>query len=129
MKIMNGVCKFCGQVAAMEVPDDFTIEQANEEATKKCQCPEAQSWTLREYNRTTATEFIKDTFKGDEYMQDFMTMNLDAVMDEAIEKVTVQQKKWISANIVETKTYTMNLNNESKLIVNVKRSYARKEKF
>ena len=113
----------------IDCPESFTQEEVDEEVTKKCSCPEAQAMALKEYNRNTAAAFLKDAFKDDEYMQEVMNMNLDAAMDEAIEKVTIVQKRWVDDKVVETKTYTMSLNADSKLIMNVKQSYSRKEKF
>ena len=125
----QGKCKYCGQIAMIDCPESFTQEEVDEEASKKCSCPEAQAASLKEYNRTSAAAFIKDAFKNDQYMQDFMPVVVDAVMDEAADKVQVVQKTAISAKTVETKTYTMSLNNEGRLIINMKQAYASKEKF
>lgn len=125
----QGKCKYCGQIAMIDCPEGFTQEEVDEEATKICKCPEAQAMSIKEYNRTSAAAFIKDAFKSDEYMQDFMTNTVDAVMDCAADKVQVVQKTAISAKTVETKTYTMSLNNEGRLIINMKQAYASKEKF
>lgn len=113
----------------IDCPEGFTQEEVDEEATKICKCPEAQAMSIKEYNRTSAAAFIKDAFKSDEYMQDFMTNTIDAVMDCAADKVQVVQKRGIDAKTVETKTYTMSLNNEGRLIINMKQAYASKEKF
>lgn len=42
MKSEIGYCKFCGQSRVMEVPDDYTQELIDADATKKCNCEEAQ---------------------------------------------------------------------------------------
>lgn len=125
----QGQCKYCGQIAMIDCPEGFTQEEVDEEVTKICKCPEAQAMSIKEYNRTSAAAFIKDAFKSDKYMQDFMANTVDAVMDEAADKVQVVQKTAISAKIVETKTYTLSLNNEGRLIINMKQSYSSKEKF
>ena len=45
MRTATGVCKFCGQTAALEVPEKFTQEMIDEEAVRHCDCPEAQAFT------------------------------------------------------------------------------------
>ena len=41
MKSVIGYCKFCGNSRMMEVPESYTQELVDEDATKKCDCDEA----------------------------------------------------------------------------------------
>lgn len=127
--VKQGKCKFCSQIGMIEAADEMTQEEIDKEVTLKCTCPEAQAFATKEYNRTAAAAFIKDAFKNDEYMTDYMTHTLDAVMNEVADKVQVVQKRFLDSKTIETKVYTMSLNNEGTLIINMKQSYSSKEKF
>jgi len=127
--VKQGKCKFCSQIGMIEAADEMTQEEIDKEVTLQCKCPEAQAFATKEYNRTSAAAFIKDAFKNDEYMKDYMTHTLDAVMNEGADKVQVVQKRLLDSKTIETKVYTMTLNNEGTLIINMKQSYSSKEKF
>lgn len=42
MQTKNGVCRFCGQNRMVEVPNDFTQEETDEEVTMICHCDGAK---------------------------------------------------------------------------------------
>jgi len=79
MKTATGTCKYCGQIATLQVPEEFTQEIIDEEATKKCDCPEAQAFTKQQEEIANAEGMIKDFFKDREGMQKIKDILLSAV--------------------------------------------------
>ena len=79
MKTATGVCMFCGQNAVLEVPEEFTQEMIDEEAVKKCDCPEAKAITRLQETIANAEGAIRDFFEGREGMDVIKTLLLNAV--------------------------------------------------
>lgn len=79
MKTATGVCKFCGQSAALEVPEKFTQEEIDEEVVRHCDCPEAQAFTKQQEEIANAEGMIKEFFKDREGMQKIKDLLLSAV--------------------------------------------------
>lgn len=75
MKQTQGKCKYCGQYIVLEVPDTFTEEDINEEASRKCSCPQAEARARIEENIASAEGAIKALFNEKEnvtYMRDVL---------------------------------------------------------
>ena len=79
MKTKTGACKFCGQIATLEVPEKFTQEMIDEEAVKRCDCPEAQAYTKQQESIANAEGMIKEFFKDREGMDTIKELLLGAV--------------------------------------------------
>lgn len=79
MKTATGTCKFCGQIATLEVPEEFTQEIIDEETVKKCDCPEAKAFTKQQETIATAEGMIKDFFEKREGMEKIKDLLLSAV--------------------------------------------------
>ena len=79
LKSVQGVCKFCGQFVALEVPESFTDIDIAEEAVKKCDCPEARAYTKQQEDIATAEGMIKEFFKDREGMDTIKDILLSAV--------------------------------------------------
>lgn len=79
MKTATGTCKFCGQIATLEVPEEFTQEIIDEEVVKKCDCPEAKAFTKQQETIATAEGMIKDFFEKREGMEKIKDLLLSAV--------------------------------------------------
>ena len=79
MKTATGVCKYCGQTAALEVPESFTQEMIDEEAVKKCDCPEAKAFTKQQETIANAEGMIREFFKDKESLEAIKTLLLGAV--------------------------------------------------
>ena len=79
MKTATGVCKFCGQTVALEVPEEFTQEIIDEEAVRKCDCPEAKAFTKQQETIAAAEGMIKDFFENREGMEKIKDLLLSAV--------------------------------------------------
>lgn len=94
MKTVTGVCKFCGQSVAMEVPKKFTQQEIDEEAVKKCDCAEAQAYTKQQETIATAEGMIKDFFEDREGMQTIKNLLLSAVTplaEKSIEAISISK--------------------------------------
>ncbi len=92
MKQATGTCKYCGQMFALEVPDDFTQEDINTEARKKCTCPEAQALTKREENIAYSEGAIREFFKDRpdlEIIADIMLRAVTPMAECKIDKLSV----------------------------------------
>jgi len=79
MKTATGACKYCGQIATIEVPKRFTQQEIDEEVTKKCDCPEAKAITKQQEMIASAEGMIKDFFKDREGMDAIKLLLLSAV--------------------------------------------------
>lgn len=79
MKTAQGVCKFCGQTAVLQVPEEFTQEIIDEEAIKKCDCPEAKAFTKQQETIASAEGMIKNFFEDREGMEKIKDILLSAV--------------------------------------------------
>lgn len=79
MKTATGVCRYCGQSAALEVPESFTQDIIDEEAVKRCDCPEAKAYTKQQETIASAEGMIKDFFSDREGMQAVKDLLLSAV--------------------------------------------------
>lgn len=79
MKTATGVCRYCGQSVALEVPESFTQDIIDEEAVKRCDCPEAKAYTKQQETIASAEGMIKDFFSDREGMQAVKDLLLSAV--------------------------------------------------
>ena len=79
MKTVTGTCKYCGQTVALEVPESFTQDVIDEEAVKRCDCPEAKAYTKQQETIASAEGMIRDFFSDREGMQAVKDLLLSAV--------------------------------------------------
>ena len=79
MKTATGTCKYCGQIATFEVPDKFTQKEIDEEAVKRCDCPEAQAITKQQEMIASAEGMIRDFFRDRDGMEAIKLLLLSAV--------------------------------------------------
>ena len=88
MKDVQGACKFCGQFRAMQVPDSFTQADIDEEATKKCDCVDAQADTRIKENIANTEGTIGEFFKDKEGLEELKELLLTAVKPLAEYKIS-----------------------------------------
>ena len=79
MKTATGVCKYCGQIATLQVPESFAQDVIDEEATRKCSCPEAQAAERQQAMIASAEGMIKEFFRDREGMDTIKDLLLRAV--------------------------------------------------
>ena len=94
MKTATGVCKFCGQQAALEVPEEFTQEMIDEEAVKNCDCPEAEAYTAQQERIANGEGAVKTCFEDSEDMdalRDELLRLVAPVIDGTFGKITIER--------------------------------------
>ena len=92
LKQVQGVCRFCGQYIALEVPGSFTQEDIDEEAIKKCKCPEAEKYTRTQENIAYTEGMIKNFFEhrtGLEVIKDMLIGAVKPLAEGQITKITI----------------------------------------
>lgn len=87
MKDVQGKCRFCGQYQMLSVPDSFNDVDIEDEATKKCDCAEAQADTKIKENIANTEGAIKDFFKDKENLSVLKELLLAAVKPLAEYKI------------------------------------------
>lgn len=105
----TGACKFCGQSAVVEVPEEWQGSDTDEYITEKCECSEACRYTTKKRTIEKSEETIEYQFgdkaaKG-EVNPDTRGLLMDCVkmmMEDQISKVTVD----INAQTKATINYT-----------------------
>ena len=89
---VTGACKYCGQVATFEVPDAWgdrlTEEFLTEEATKRCNCVEAQTAAGRDNARIRAEKYV-DRCIEDKEIAGFVKDAIPYVIKGKIEAITI----------------------------------------
>lgn len=104
----NRVCKYCGQIIIIEVPDDWSEEQMDELTAESCSCPDAQRYNSLKHRKEKAHERIVMLFGEqselpiDESVEKLLYMAADAAVDLDVERVTISIKDGTKANIRRT---------------------------
>lgn len=88
----EGACKFCGQIAAIEVPEDWLDEERNEYATEMCECPEADLYRLNKLKKENGRKRVKSLFERDQSdaVKSFLQAAVELIADEEISSITVK---------------------------------------
>lgn len=83
----TGGCRFCGQTKAVEVPAEWTAEEADELVTECCECLDAKLYTGRKMRKERAHRRIDYLF-GEAGNAEFEPIQGKAVelLHEAVEK-------------------------------------------
>lgn len=92
-----GRCKYCDQTMTIEVPESFTDSQIDDEATKKCDCPEAHAIAERESAINLAEGQIKEFFKDKAYLSEVKDMLLNSVRPVAehkLQSITIKKEEY-----------------------------------
>lgn len=98
MKTETGVCKYCGQIMTLQVPESFSQDVIDEEATRKCSCPEAVAETKMNESITNAEGAIKEFFAEREGLEDLEDLLMSAVVPLAkgrISKVSIAKGGYV----------------------------------
>ncbi|MCR5591372.1 MAG: hypothetical protein K6F73_07525 [Lachnospiraceae bacterium] len=81
LKSVQGMCRFCGQYMALEVPESFNDVDIAEEATKKCKCTEAQEYTRSKERTANGEAAVKTLFANTEGLDVMKKKMLDTVKE------------------------------------------------
>lgn len=107
-RMIHGGCLFCGQIIAVEVPEDCAAEKVDELATEECQCDEAKRYKLKKKKKERANKAIEEQF-GDESkhplkedIKEYLKMAADMIVEYRINSVTVDIGRGIKAKIGTT---------------------------
>lgn len=94
-KRISGVCKYCGQSRFIQWDADEPITQAeaDEIATKECDCEDASTARNRERKIQRAQEWVRNRFEG--------CPGIIALFDEAIKETVNHEAETISIKIGE----------------------------
>ena len=112
-------CRYCGQVIQID-EENLTEEQAIEAASMRCSCARASYHQRIMRRRETALNNIATLFarEGDE-IQSILKQAVDNILDESMEKVTLNLKGGIKAVVSQN----------SKGEINVERTVTSKTKL
>ena len=75
----QGICKYCGQYTVVEVPEKYTVEEINEEASRKCNCEGAVAAIQIEDIQAVAEANIREMFKNNEELNEMKAIALEMV--------------------------------------------------
>lgn len=111
---MRAACRYCGQIASVDVLLNWSFQEAETVATELCDCAEASIYTRKMRSREKAKGRIHQLF-ADEVIADsmhqdivpFLQMLVDAVADGKIKKTTCNVGGGITAVIAMTSKDTI----------------------
>ena len=66
MKEVKGACRFCGQIAMVNMPDSAEQDEIDEEVTLICGCKDAITYQFRKHFRETAEAYIEQLIESDD---------------------------------------------------------------
>ena len=105
----HGACKFCGQMASLQIPEDWSSEMADELATELCNCLEAYVYTSKKNKKEKAAKAIEEQFgqdeegkQTDEKVKSLLITLSDAIVENQIKSGTVDIGDGIKAKISVT---------------------------
>ena len=81
LKNVQGKCRYCGQYAAIEVPESFNEIDIEEEATKRCGCAEAKEYTRSKERTANGEAAVKTLFTNTEGLDVMKKKMLDTVKE------------------------------------------------
>lgn len=108
--IERAACRYCGQIAEVEIMVNWGVEEAETVATELCDCTEAKVYTRKMRSRENAKKRVKQLFSDDSIADSmhsdvisFLCCTVDAVADRKIEKASLDVRSGIKAMITYTK--------------------------
>lgn len=93
----TGICRFCGQTKLVEVPDDFTQEEVDEEIALTCRCPESKAYQEKK-QKEEQIEMAKTSAKGTTFelfheefpeIEEILNSVMDALVAKKFKKLTI----------------------------------------
>ena len=121
MKEQKAACKFCGQVRINQYPDDFTMEQIQEDVTRHCKCKDGYVYREKK-NREDRIEAAKTSAKGTTFelfhndypeVEELLNAAIDPLCERKIKKLSVTTGGKTKASITFTKD-TLKVDREDK---------------
>lgn len=103
-----GGCKFCGQTATVEVPEEWSDGFVDECATETCDCSEASTYTWKKERKEKAEKSIDDQFgqqskdEVEEEILQFMRDAVENIIENRIGSVSIGITPEVKAKIAIT---------------------------
>lgn len=106
---VQGTCQFCGQSMLVPPTIDGDQDKADEEATKRCACPEAKSYARK----------IERRKKIDKYISDHVRPQCQDAVQEIIK--CIEGHDWEKVTIKDRDGWTTTINVDKDAYLNIKR--------
>ena len=87
---MTGICKYCGQIGMIELPEGSTVDEANEEATRQCNCPEAIAEGGKVLKMEAAKEWASNIFADNKNQLAVIESSITATFNGDMDFVNVK---------------------------------------
>ena len=104
MQLKEGFCNYCKEGKMVEVPDDATQKDINEEVTEQCRCTMASRMRERRNQKEACianiNEMLSENYPA--IAKVFMD-NIDAIQDNKIKKITINTHSNQTARMSKTK--------------------------
>lgn len=103
-----GGCKFCGQTATVEVPEEWSDGFVDEYTTETCDCSEASAYTWKKERKEKAEKSIDDQFGQqskdavEEEVLQFMRDAVENIVEERIGSVSIGITPEVKAKVAIT---------------------------
>ena len=105
LNMLQGCCRFCGQIVVVEAPEECTVEKLDELATGECQCDEAKRYQIKKKRKEKANKAIEEQFGENskhplmEDIKQYLKTAADMIVEYRINSVTVDIGRGIKAKI------------------------------
>lgn len=126
-KIQFGECRFCGQQIQLDIEAELTEQQCQEEATMRCQCPDAVEYQKKRNRKEKAMQNVSELF-GDgaqpemqvgESVVNILKAGVEEIYNGGVAKVQLNLRGGVKASISQN----------SKGEINVERTDTKKQKL
>lgn len=109
--VLDGACKFCGQIRHVEVEANSTDAEIVEAATMQCGCDSAIDYKMTVRGEKKINELFRENYPE---AADIMIASLEAIIDENVSKVTVDTGHNVKG-ILSMKKGVLNVKKDVKL--------------
>ncbi len=126
-KLNTGVCRFCGQIIAIETEESLTSPQLAEEATMRCTCEQAVEYQKEKQRKEKALKNVSVLFGQDAAPEKRVGEEIVSILSAAVEeiytgglaKVTLSLRGGVKASVSQN----------AKGEINVERTETKKQKL
>jgi len=107
-KQQTGACRFCGQNQIITCEDNLTEPQLEEEATRQCECDDAQAYQAAVNRRQIAKQRVSELFgegageyKQPEAVTQQILQAVDLICDKVAKEITVKIRTGLKARVMQ----------------------------
>lgn len=109
--VLDGACKFCGQIRHVEIAANSGQEEITEAATLNCGCAESIEYKTIKNGKKKINELFMENFPE---AAEILTAGVPAVVKGRIKKVTVDTG-WNVKGTISIKSDKLNIKREQKV--------------